>query len=67
MICYRCIVTPNNICIFVLSSLRVASDQIFMILISSMKYTFIYDFYGNVSFFILFTHQKFAYNLKFIP
>ena len=43
------------------------TDQIFMILISSMKYTFIYDFYGNVSFFILFTHQKFEYNLKFIP
>ena len=34
-----------------------------MILISSMKYTFIYDIYGNVNFFILFTHQKFAYNL----
>ena len=31
-----------------------------MILISSMKYTFIYDIYGNVNFFILFTHQKFA-------
>ena len=37
------------------------SDQIFMILVSSMKYTFIFDIYGNVSFFILFTHQKFAY------
>ena len=36
-----------------------------MILISSMKYTFIYDMYGNVNFFILFTHQKFAYNLLF--
>ena len=34
------------------------TDQIFMILVSSMKYTFICDIYGNVSFFILFTHQK---------
>ena len=41
------------------------TDQINMILISSMKYTFIYDIYGNVNFFILFTHQKFAYNLLF--
>ena len=30
-----------------------------------MKYTFIYDIYGNVNFFILFTHKKFAYNLLF--
>ena len=41
------------------------TDQIYMILISSMKYTFIYDIYGNVNFFILFTHQKFEYNLLF--
>ena len=27
------------------------TDQIFMILVSSMKYTFICDIYGNVSFF----------------
>ena len=41
------------------------TDQIYMILISSMKYTFIYDIHGNVNFFILFTHKKFAYNLLF--
>ena len=38
-----------------------------MIPILSVKYTFIYDSYGNVNLFILFTHQKFAYNLLFIP
>ena len=41
------------------------TEKIYMILISSMKYTFIYDIYGNVNFFILFTHKKFAYNLLF--
>ena len=43
------------------------TDQIYKILISSMKYTIICGIYGNVSFFILLTEQKFAYNLKFIP
>ena len=31
MYCYRCIVTPKNICIFVLCSIRVASDWNFEI------------------------------------
>ena len=39
------------------------TDQIYLIVILSTRYTFIYDIYGNVNFFILFTHQKFAYNL----
>ena len=47
--------------------LLIITDQVYAILISSMKYTFIYDIYGNVNFFILFTHQKFAHNLLFIP
>ena len=31
-----------------------------------MRYTFIYDIYGNVNFFILFSNEKFAYNMLFI-
>ena len=38
-----------------------------MILISSMKYTFIYDIYGNANLFIFFFiySSKFAYNPLF--
>ena len=43
------------------------TDQIYLIVILSTRYTFIYDIYGNVNFFILFTHQKFTTDIYNSP
>ena len=50
------------------SELLNITDQIYLILVLSMRYTFICDIYGNPNFFLYYLLiKKFAHNLLFIP